>query len=178
MHSSIPRNVQNSVSTCISVMASASQQDQDLKRAVKMGQIEPNGLMLRGYTVGYGGVDLLTLELCEHGLGLFTLTPIPANQIIIAGRGQLQKRAVHQTSEQQKYTWEPSPPGLFVFSQFEEQDANIMRYVNSSRGYGDVPNAVLEWRAGLKMPFLRARTDIVPDATGRMQILVDYHVGV
>lgn len=170
--------MQNSVSTRISVMSSASQQDADLKRAVKMGQNAPNGPMARGYTVGYGGVELLTLDVCIHGLGLFTLTPILANQIIIAGRGQLQERSVYQTSEQRKYTWEPSPPDRFVFSQFVEADANIMRFVNSSRGYGDAPNAVMEWRAGLKMPFLRALTDIIPDASGRMEILVDYQVGV
>lgn len=177
MHHSIPFNVQNSLSTSISFMTSASQTDEpgSQKRALKVGQ-QATGL--QGYTVGYNGEDLLTVDLCEHGKGLFTLTHISDGDLIIAARGQLQLRSVRQEAEERKYTWEPNPAGLHVFSQFDVQNSNIMRFVNSSRGYGDAPNAVLEWHFNMKVPFLRASGDITPDATGKKEILVDYEVGV
>lgn len=180
MHTSVHSKVRNSVSSSISTMTSSTQRDGvgSIKRAVKLGQMCSNGPMLKDYTVGYSGVDMLTLKLCDYGLGLFTLVPILANQLIIAARGQLQLRSVNQSMDEMKYTWEPNPPGLYVFSQWEEEDANIMRFVNSSRGYGDAPNAVVEWRVDMKIPFLRALTDILPDASGCKQILVDYDVGV
>lgn len=176
MDPSVPVKEQKSVASRISALSHASRPDGPgtSRRALLMGQKDPGALMPNGYTVGYDGEDLLMVWGTKHGRGLFTLVPIRANQIIIAGRGVLLSSYVEQTVEEQRYTWQPSPSGAFVFSQFVEEDANIMRFVNSSRGYGDAPNATLDWHVNMKMPFLRATRDILPAANGRKEILIDY----
>lgn len=178
VHPSIRKKVHNTVSNSISKILSASRNtvDGQLKRAVAMGQNDPKGLLQEGYTLGYGGVDMLRLQTTEHGLGIVALVPFLAGDSIIAARGQLLPSDLEQTEEQRRYTWEPTNPGEFVFSQWDIQQANIMRFVNSSQGSGRPHNAVLDWYINSKLPVLRALVDIVPGASGYMEIVVDYIV--
>lgn len=105
------------------------------------------------------------------GLGMFSLAAVKKGAMMIAAAGELLQKNETHSNDCRRYTWSPDE-GDFVFSQWAESTANIVRYLNSSQGTSDGPNAAVVWVAGFKLPVVMALRDI----NANEQVLVDYFV--
>lgn len=143
-----------------------------VKRALLLAMLNPNGAMPVGYTVWYNERRVLSVEAAElasMGRTLVARALFKAGDYIVAARGHMRTTNITQTLQEDRYTWSSAPDCGYMVSQYVEGDANLMRFVNSSKGYGQA-NAELVWIAGMKIPMLMAIKDLLPGD----EILVDY----
>lgn len=174
----IPNNIKRAVSSSVSRTCKADQSDAPgtVKRALLIAMCDPKGEMGIGYTVRYGTRIILSVGAAQRksmGRALIARTHFEKDHYIIAARGHMHPTTKQQTVLEDHYTWSAKlGTAEYMVSQYEEKDANPMRFVNSSQGYGRA-NAKLVWIAGMRVPLLMATRHISPG----QEILVDYPLG-
>lgn len=139
------------------------------RTAAELGMLPSPRVMLAGYTIYLNGLAILEVRDTEHGRGVFTLVPFRRHMDVMLARGQVLLSSESQTDDEMRYTWSRHPAAPFVFSQFVEARANIVRLINSSQAYG-VANCRITWVADGMVPMVTMTRNVDAD----VQLLIDY----
>lgn len=143
------------------------------RAAVEMGSLPTPPVMHPGYQIMHLGVAILEVRDTKYGRGVFALVDLDAHVDIIMARGQLLLSHEEQTLEEMRYTWtSDDSEAVFVFSQFVEAEANIVRLINSSHGCYGRTNCKVRWVAGGMIPMVSTTHKI---RAGK-QLLISYNV--